>query len=196
MRPTRGAEQGSPDASAPRAPSIFLVGLMGAGKTTVGRALAQRCGLRFVDSDHEIERREGCTIAELFARDGEAAFRDREAEVIDELTQLDGIVLATGGGAVLREASRAALHGRGSVVYLRANPDELANRTRHDRSRPLLQGVDARARLRELFRARDPLYREVAHFVIDTGRPSPALLTQLVLTQLELGGVLDASRKR
>ena len=196
MRPTRGAEQGSPDASAPRAPSIFLVGLMGAGKTTVGRALAQRCGLRFVDSDHEIERREGCTIAELFARDGEAAFRDREAAVIDELTQLDGIVLATGGGAVLREASRAALHSRGSVVYLRANPDELANRTRHDRSRPLLQGVDARARLRELFRARDPLYREVAHFVIDTGRPSPALLTQLVLTQLELGGVLDASRKR
>ena len=196
MRPTRGAEQGSPDASAPRAPSIFLVGLMGAGKTTVGRALAQRCGLRFVDSDHEIERREGCTIAELFARDGEAAFRDREAEVIDELTQLDGIVLATGGGAVLREASRAALHSRGSVVYLRANPDELANRTRHDRSRPLLQGVDARARLRELFRARDPLYREAAHFVIDTGRPSPAMLTQLVLTQLELGGVLDAARKR
>ena len=196
MRPTRGAEQGSPDASAPRAPSIFLVGLMGAGKTTVGRALAQRCGLRFVDSDHEIERREGCTIAELFARDGEAAFRDREAAVIDELTQLDGIVLATGGGAVLREASRAALHSRGSVVYLRANPDELANRTRHDRSRPLLQGVDARARLRELFRARDPLYREVAHFVIDTGRPSPAMLTQLVLTQLELGGVLDAARKR
>ena len=196
MRPTRGAERGSPDASAPRAPRIFLVGLMGAGKTTVGRALAQRCGLRFVDSDHEIERREGCTIAELFARDGEAAFRDREAAVIDELTQLDGIVLATGGGAVLREASRAALHSRGSVVYLRANPDELANRTRHDRSRPLLQGVDARARLRELFRARDPLYREVAHFVIDTGRPSPALLTQLVLTQLELGGVLDTSRRR
>ena len=177
-------------------PRIFLVGLMGAGKTTVGRALAQRCGLRFVDSDHEIERREGCTIAELFARDGEAAFRDIEAAVIDELTQLDGIVLATGGGAVLRESSRAALHARGSVVYLRASPDELANRTRHDRSRPLLQGVDARARLRELFRARDPLYREVAHFVIDTGRPSPALLTQLVLTQLELGGVLDTSRRR
>ncbi len=184
------------DASPAQSIRIFLVGLMGAGKTTVGRALAQRARLRFVDSDHEIEAREGCSIAELFARDGEAAFRDIEAAVLDELTQLDGIVLATGGGAVLRESSRAALHGRGTVVYLRASPDELANRTRHDRNRPLLQGVDPRARLRELFRARDPLYRAVAHFVIDTGRPSPALLTQLVLTQLELGGVLDAARKR
>jgi shikimate kinase len=172
-------------------PSIFLVGLMGAGKTTVGRALAQRTGLQFVDSDHEIERREGCSIAEIFARDGEAGFRDIEAAVIDELTRRHGIVLATGGGAVLREASRRALHGRGSVVYLRASPDELAHRTRHDRNRPLLQTADPRARLRELFRQRDPLYREAAHFVIDTGRPSASLLTQLVLTQLELGGVLD-----
>ncbi len=170
---------------------IILVGLMGAGKTTIGRALAQRTGLQFVDSDHEIERREGCSISALFARDGEARFRDIEAEVIDALTQREGVVLATGGGAVLREESRRLMHARGAVVYLRAAPDELAHRTRNDRSRPLLQGGDARAKLRELFRQRDPLYREVAHFVIDTGRPSAGLLAQLVLTQLELAGVLD-----
>ncbi len=175
---------------------IFLVGLMGAGKTTVGRALAQRTRLRFVDSDHEIEAREGCSIAELFARDGEAHFRDLEAQVIDELTQRDGIVLATGGGAVLRESSRRALRERGTVVYLRASPEELAHRTRHDRSRPLLQTGDPRARLRELYRQRDPLYRQVAHFIIETGRPSPGLLAQLVLTQLELAGVLDSASTR
>ena len=101
------------------------------------------------------------------------------------------MVLATGGGAVLREDNRRALHGRGVVVYLRASPDELAHRTRNDRNRPLLQTGDPRAKLRELFRQRDPLYRETAHFVIDTGRPSAAMLTQLVLTQLELAGVLD-----
>ena len=184
------------DASPAQSIRIFLVGLMGAGKTTVGRALAQRARLRFVDSDHEIEAREGCSIAELFARDGEAHFRDLEAQMIDELTQEDGIVLATGGGAVLREASRRALHDRGTVVYLRANPEELAQRTRHDRSRPLLQTSDPRARLRELFRQRDPLYRQAAHFIIETGRPSPGLLAQLVLTQLELAGVLDGAHTR
>ena len=170
---------------------IFLIGLMGAGKTTVGRALAQRAGLTFVDCDHEIERQEGCTVAALFARDGEAGFRAIESKVIDELTRRDGLVLATGGGAVLREDNRRALHDRGVVVYLRASPEELAHRTRNDRSRPLLQTGDPRAKLRELFRQRDPLYRETAHFVIDTGRPSAAMLTQLVLTQLELAGVLD-----
>lgn len=167
---------------------------MGAGKTTVGRALAQRVGLRFLDSDHEIERREGCTIATLFAREGEQGFREIEARVIEELTERDGIVLATGGGAVLRESNRKAMHGRGVVVYLRASPDELAHRTRNDRSRPLLQTADPRTRLRELFRQRDPLYRETAHFTIDTGRPSAAMLTHLVLTQLELAGVVDPSR--
>ena len=174
-----------------RAGAIFLIGLMGAGKTTVGRALAQRTGLQFLDSDHEIERQEACSVAALFARDGEAGFREIEARVIDELTQREGVVLATGGGAVLRVENRRALHERGAVVYLRASPDELAHRTRNDRSRPLLQTGDARAKLRELFRQRDPLYRETAHFVIDTGRPSSAMLTNLVLTQLELAGVLD-----
>ncbi len=171
--------------------SVFLVGLMGAGKSTVGRSLAHRAGLRFVDSDHEIERRRGMSVSEIFAEAGEPAFRDLEQQLIEELTGQPGIVLATGGGAVLRAPSRRLLHERGSVVYLRASPDELAHRMRNDRARPLLRGVDPRVRLRELYRQRDPLYREVAHFVIETGRPSPAMLTQLVLAQLELAGVLD-----
>ena len=173
-------------------PSIFLVGLMGAGKTTVGRSLAQRTGLRFFDSDHEIERRRGQTVSEIFAQEGEAAFRELEQQVIDELTRIEGVVLATGGGAVMREHNRRALHERGTVVYLRAGPDELAHRMRNDRTRPLLRGADPRARLRELFRQRDPLYRECAHFVIETGRPSPSMLSQLVLAQLELAGVVPA----
>ena len=166
---------------------------MGAGKTTVGRSLAQRTGLRFVDSDHEIEREQGCTIAALFSRLGEAGFRDIEASAIDALTQRQGIILATGGGAVLRAENRKVLHERGTVVYLRANPDDLALRLKHDRSRPLLQQGDARTKLHELFRVRDPLYRETAHFVMDTGRPSPALLTNMVQMQLELAGVLPSA---
>lgn len=173
--------------------SIFLVGLMGAGKTTVGRTLAQRVGLRFIDSDHEIELEQGCTISTLFSRLGEAGFRDIEAGAIDALTQRDGVVLATGGGAVLRPENRKALHERGTVVYLRASPDDLAHRLRHDRSRPLLQQGDMRAKLHELYRVRDPLYRETAHFVIETGRPSPALLANMVQMQLELAGVLPSS---
>lgn len=166
---------------------------MGAGKTTVGRTLAQRLGLQFIDSDHEIEREQGCTIAALFSRVGESGFRDLEVRMIDTLTQRDGIVLATGGGAVLRPENRKALHAHGTVVYLRASPDDLAHRLRNDRHRPLLQQGDARAKLHELFRVRDPLYRETAHFVIDTGRPSPALLANMVQMQLELGGVLPTS---
>ena len=175
---------------------IFLIGLMGAGKTTVGRSLAQRLGLQFVDSDHEIEREQGCTIAALFARDGEAGFRDIEARMIDALTRREGIILATGGGAVLRAENRKVLRERGTVVYLRATPDDLAHRLRHDRSRPLLQRGDARAKLHELFRVRDPLYRETAHFVIDTGKPSAGLLTNMVQMQLELAGVVPQTRTR
>ena len=172
-------------------PSVYLIGLMGAGKTTAGRSLAQRTGLEFADSDHEIEREQGCSIAALFARDGEAGFREIEARTIDTLTQRSGLILATGGGVVLREANRRVLHDRGVVVYLRATVDELAHRTRNDRHRPLLQTGDPRAKLRELFRQRDPLYRETAHFIIDTGRPSASMLSNLILTQLELAGVLS-----
>ena len=151
---------------------MFLVGLLGAGKTSVGKMLAKRLGKTFHDSDHVIEARTGVRIPVIFEIEGEAGFRARESAVIDELTALDNIVLATGGGAVLAPANRDALRGRGTVVYLRASVDELWNRTRHDRNRPLLQTQDPRGRLAELHEQRDPLYREVAHIVLDTGTQS------------------------
>lgn len=152
--------------------NVFLVGLMGAGKTSVGKMLAKRLGKTFHDSDHVIEARTGVRIPVIFEIEGEAGFRARESAVIDELTALNNIVLATGGGAVLAPANREALRGRGTVVYLRASVDELWNRTRHDRNRPLLQTEDPRGRLAELHEQRDPLYREVAHIVLDTGTQS------------------------
>src|SRR3954470_23727129 len=152
--------------------SIFLVGLMGAGKTSVGRLLARRSGKTFYDSDHEIERRTGVKIPVIFEIEGEAGFRLREAAMLRELTVLDNIVLATGGGAVLREDNRQALRRNGTVVYLRASLEDLWQRTRHDRNRPLLRTPDPRAKLEELFAQRDPLYREVAAVVIDTGNQS------------------------
>lgn len=152
--------------------NVFLVGLMGAGKTSVGKMLAKRLGKTFHDSDHVIEARTGVRIPVIFEIEGEAGFRAREAAVIDELTALDNIVLATGGGAVLSSANREALRARGTVVYLRASVDELWNRTRHDRNRPLLQTEDPRGRLAQLHEQRDPLYREVAHIVLDTGTQS------------------------
>lgn len=152
--------------------NVFLVGLMGAGKTSVGKMLAKRLNKTFYDSDHVIEARTGVRIPVIFEIEGEAGFRARESAVLEELTALDNIVLATGGGAVLAPANRQALHGRGTVVYLRASVDELWNRTRHDRNRPLLQTADPRARLAQLHEQRDPLYREVAHIVLDTGTQS------------------------
>ena len=176
--------------------NVFLVGLMGAGKTSVGRLIAKRLGKQFLDSDHEIEARTGVKIPVIFEIEGEAGFRQREAAMIDELTQLDGIVLATGGGAVLNPANRRALHERGSVVYLRASVDELWNRTRRDRNRPLLQTADPRGRLAELMAIRDPLYRDVAHLIMDTGSQSlrtlvnrleSALVRKLEVTQEQPG---------
>jgi len=152
--------------------NIILVGLMGAGKTSVGRLLAKHFAKTFYDCDHEIERRTGVKIPVIFEIEGEAGFRAREAAVLRELTKLDNIVLATGGGAVLREDNRRALMDNGAVVYLRASLDDLWQRTRHDRNRPLLQTADPRTRLHELFAERDPLYREVASVVIDTGNQS------------------------
>lgn len=152
--------------------NIFLVGLMGAGKTSVGRLLAKRFGKTFYDCDHEIERRTGVKIPVIFDIEGEAGFRAREAAVLHELTALDNIVLATGGGAVLRRENRQALAAHGTVVYLRASIDDLWQRTRHDRNRPLLQTVDPRARLELLFAQRDPLYREVATLIVDSGNQS------------------------
>mgnify|MGYP003401643610 CR=1 FL=1 len=160
--------------------NFFLVGLMGAGKSTVGRHLAKRLGKSFIDSDNEIERRTGVKIPVIFDIEGEAGFRLREQQVIHELTDRQDIVLATGGGAVLNPENREDLHTRGTVIYLRANVDDLFARTRRDKNRPLLQTPDPRARLTELFLQRDPLYKEIAHIVIDTGRQSVnTLLVQL-----------------
>lgn len=170
---------------------ISLVGLPGSGKSTVGRQLARRLQLPFSDSDHVIEQRLGCPIREFFEREGEDRFRDVEEQVLDELTQQPG-VLSTGGGAVLRENNRVHLQSRGKVVYLKSTPEELFRRLRHDTQRPLLQVADPLQRLRDLYAARDPLYRETAHFIIETGRPSVATLVNMIVMQLELAGVVPA----
>ena len=168
---------------------ITLIGLPGSGKSTAGRQLARRLALPFHDSDDVIEQRIGCSIRFFFEREGEAAFRDIEEEVIGELARGEG-VLATGGGAVLRPANRQRLRAGGHVVYLHALPDELFRRLQRDTQRPLLQVADPLARLREMYAQRDPLYRETAHFVVETGRSSSATLANMVLMQLELAGVL------
>lgn len=135
-----------------------------------------------------IEQRIGCSIREFFEREGEEHFRDLEQVVLDELTQGPPCVLSTGGGSVLRAANRIHLHARGRVVYLRSTPEEVFRRLRHDRNRPLLQVADPLQRLRDLYVARDPLYRETAHYVIETGRPSVATLVNMIVMQLELAG--------
>ena len=171
---------------------LALVGLPGSGKSTVGRQLARRLQHPFNDSDHVIEQRIGCSIRDYFEREGESAFRDVEEAVIGELTQAQSCVLATGGGAVLRPANRQRLRGAGHVIYLRSSPEELFRRLRHDTNRPLLQVPDPMARLRSLYVERDPLYRETAHFIVETGRPSVARLVNTILMQLELAGVIPA----
>lgn len=165
--------------------AVFLVGLPGSGKTTVGKQLARRLGLRFVDSDQAIETRLGCTIREYFEREGEVAFRDVEQAVLDELTQQSQIVLSTGGGAVLRQVNRHALASRGWVVYLKSSPATLFKRLKHDQTRPLLQVDDPLKKLKDLHQQRDPLYREVAHHVLETGRPSVSALVNMMTMQLE-----------
>lgn len=166
--------------------NLYLVGLMGAGKTTVGRLLAKHYGCTFYDSDHEIEARTGVKIPVIFEIEGEAGFRKREEAMIAELTALSGIVLATGGGAVLSAANREQLKKNGVVIYLRGSPEHLHERTRSDRNRPLLQTGDPLARLRELYSQRDPLYREVADIVVDTGRQSVSGMTRVLYGKLDL----------
>jgi shikimate kinase len=145
--------------------------------------------LPFFDSDHVIEERLGHSIREAFERDGEDCFRDLEEAVLDELSQNPRAVISTGGGAVLRPETRQRLHTRGKVVYLNSSPDEIFRRLRHDVNRPLLQVADPLTRLRDLYAVRHPLYRETAHFVIETGRPSVATLVNMIVMQLELAGV-------
>ncbi|MGD2137660.1 MAG: shikimate kinase AroK [Gammaproteobacteria bacterium] len=148
--------------------SLFLTGPMGAGKSTIGRQLSKQLGMAFRDSDHEIEHRTGVDIPLIFELEGEAGFRKREAAIIDELTRLPNIVLATGGGAILDPANRRHLQERGLVIYLHASIDQQLKRTARDRNRPLLQTGDPRSRLEELMAARDPLYRQLAELTIDT----------------------------
>ena len=164
--------------------SVYLVGMMGAGKTTVGRILARRLKLRFVDCDVEIERRCGVRVPVIFDVEGEAGFRARESQVLEELVALEGIVLATGGGAVLAADNRRRLAASGVVVYLRAQPEDLYERVRHDRNRPLLATADPLARLRSLFAERDPLYRGIADVVIDTGRQTVQALARVLVEEL------------
>ena len=150
--------------------NLFLVGLMGAGKSTLGRQVARRLQLPFVDADIELEHRMGVSIATIFEIEGEQAFRDREQALIDELTQQRGFVLATGGGAVIRAASRENLKERGTVLYLHAGPHTLYERVKHGRNRPMLKVDDPRARIAALYAERDPLYREIADHVIESER--------------------------
>ncbi len=142
---------------------------MGAGKTTIGRRLARTLQKNFVDADQELERRTGASVALIFDIEGESGFREREKQLIDELTLLDDIVLATGGGSVLDLENRSALKSRGFVVYLRASIEKLIERTRRDSKRPLLMTADPVAKMRELLATRDPIYREVADLNVDTG---------------------------
>ena len=148
--------------------SFFLVGPMGAGKSTIGRQLARALSLEFIDSDREIEVRTGVDIPLIFELEGESGFRKRERQVIDLLTARKGIVLATGGGAVLDSENRKYLTARGKVVYLHASVEQQLQRTAHDRSRPLLQTENPRNKLEELMQIRDPLYREIADWVVET----------------------------
>ncbi len=161
--------------------NIFLIGPMGAGKSAVGRQLARTLHLSFMDSDDEIEARTGVDIAFIFEKEGEAGFRKREAAVIDDLSGIDGVVLATGGGAIVDPESRSRLGGRGFVVYLYTTVDQQFARTNKGRERPLLENGDRRQILEELLLARDPLYREIADLVVDTdGRKVHSVASEII----------------
>ena len=167
------------------AANLFLVGMMGAGKSTIGRLLARRMKRPFLDSDLEIEQRCGVSVPVIFEIEGEPGFRAREAQMIAELTEREGIILATGGGAVLDAESRRRLSARGTVVYLHAPPADLYQRVRHDKNRPLLAIADPLAKLEALYAVRDPLYREIADIVMDTGRQGAPTLVRELQVRLE-----------
>ncbi len=164
--------------------NLYLVGMPGAGKSTIGKALARALVLPFVDADQEMVEHTGVSIATIFELEGEAGFRHREAQLIAELCRRDGVLLATGGGAVLREGNRVALTQTGVVIYLNASLDHLWQRTRHDARRPLLQAGNPRGILKALLEARDPLYRQSADLVIETGRQSAGTLVRDICEEL------------
>ena len=179
--------------------TISLVGMPGGGKSTVGRLLARQLNIAFIDSDTEIERDLGNeSIKDYFAREGESSFRDLEsrtiARLLDDASAGREMILATGGGAVLREINRDRLKSLSTVVYLRSSPEELFRRLRHDTHRPLLQVANPLAKLRELYGQRDPFYRRCAHFVLESSRPSVHGLANMILMQLELAGLIDPAR--
>jgi shikimate kinase len=168
----------------PTSRNIFLIGPMGSGKTAVGKQLARQLDLVFYDSDVEIERRTGVDIPYIFEKEGEAGFREREREVIDDLTRLDGVVIATGGGAVLLPENRERLAARGCVVYLRTGIDHQLERTRHGRHRPLLYTEDPEARLRALMEHRSPLYESIASMIVPTDGRQVRAVTDEIVQQL------------
>ncbi len=168
-----------------RAQNIFLVGPMGAGKSTVGRQLAEALSYTFRDSDQEIQRRTGVDIPTIFEFEGEEGFRNRERQVIEDLVAEDRIVLATGGGAILNAENRQNLAARGVVIYLHCSPDQQYSRTSRDRNRPLLQTEDPLARLREIMDERDPLYRQVADLVVSTEKRGTASVVKEIRRRLE-----------
>jgi shikimate kinase len=165
--------------------SIVLIGLMGAGKTTIGAALSKRLGKSFVDVDHELEARTGVSVATIFEVEGEAHFRDRETATLRELADRQNMVLSTGGGAVIRPENREILRRIGTVIYLHAPPEVSYQRLRRSRDRPLLKTDDPLARLQALYRDRDPFYRETAHFVIESDREHCAQVVQAVVERLQ-----------
>ncbi len=165
--------------------SFFLIGPMGAGKSTIGRQLARRLKLEFIDSDKEIEVRTGVNIPLIFELEGESGFRKREQKVIDELTAKPGIILATGGGAVLDKRNRQHLASRGRVIYLRTSVEQQLRRTAHDRNRPLLQTPHPKRKLQELMEIRDPLYREIADWIIDTDGHRVRDVVQQIVDKVE-----------
>jgi shikimate kinase len=174
--------------------AIALIGMPGCGKSSVGRQISKQLGWNFADSDAEITRRISMPIRAYFEREGEARFREIEEDVIASLCDSPSVVIATGGGAVIRSANRDKLKSAATVVYLRSSFEDLWRRLRYDTRRPLLQVADPQTRLRELLRERDPLYRQTAHHVINAGRGTVQGLANRVLMQLELAGVVDAFR--
>lgn len=187
-------EPGSLPESGPSLPSsglLILIGMMGAGKSTVGRLLARAIGCEFVDADREIEARSGVSISTIFELEGESGFRKRETAMIDELSRREGVVLATGGGVVLSADNRKRLRERGLVIYLQATADEITRRTANDRDRPLLQTADPRARIVELLREREPLYLETAHLSFPSPSANPRRLVKRILDDARVAAWIE-----